>query len=94
MKMGVADRVLDEDGNIIGRYTYARGSSGDYKVYHRSPTTRMDLPYIRSAISGTLNDGRKFKGHVDAAPGVINSAAWEQKYGIPSSIADVKFGRR
>ena len=94
MKMGVASRVLDEDGNIIGNFKYIRKTYEDYRVWHRSPSTGEDLAYLRSRISGTLNDGRKFKGTVDEAVGVINSAAWEQKYGIPSSIPTVKFSRR
>ena len=93
MKMGVADRVLDESGNTIGHYTYMKGSDR-YQILHRSPFTSQYLAYVRSNISGKLDDGRKFKGHVDAAPGVIDSAAWERKYGIPSSIVDVKFNRR
>jgi hypothetical protein len=94
MRIGVAERVLDEDGNIIGQYKYTKGSSGDFRVTHRSPITKEDLTYIRSSISGTLNDGRKFKGHSDRVPGLINETAFEQKYGLPGSIIDVKFGRR
>lgn len=92
--IGVAERVLDEDGNIIGHYKYTKRSLENFRVYHRSPITKEDLVYLRNEISGYLVDGRYFKGHVDTMPGLVNQAAFEQKYGLLGSIVNVKFSQK